>query len=617
MTAIVTDSFTGTDATALTSHTGELGATWTKHASANSTGDPQILSNKLVTTETGKNENYYTSGVPASADYEVSLDYTYNSTSVSDEICGPAGRMSTSVNTGYFFIWFRSTGTLRLYKYVAGSLSLIGTALAWAPATGVPYRLTLSMNGTALACRVQRISDGFWLTTAGSGNYQSGQVDCITATDSAITAAGRAGFWFSCTVSVGVRGTMDNFAAQDFAVAPSVTPGVGSLAITGYAPSITVTGGNQSANPGAGNLAITGYAPSVIQGAIIKYTQVNSTDTIGGQSIMVLVPNSNSAVPYNSANPTPVILYAHGNGETQTALLSDSLKAGCVDALLDAGYILAGTNGHGSNWGAQPAVDDYMALEKYVRDNYNVKGVGIWSQSMGGLTGLSAITQGKIKDVVGWLGTYPVCNLSAMYAGGAGGYATTINTSFGITGSGNATYANLTYGMDPALRSAGEYRSIPMRFYASAGDTVVPKVSNTDILRAIVLANRREADLIVCTGNHGDPSHFIPSEYVAFFNRCFANRTVTVSTTLTSDGVTPLANLTGLSWVVSEVSPTGALLTIGQGSGAVTNGSGVFTVTFSGRPDAGAVLRVSITNSDGTTTQNPPAKAFTGPITVS
>lgn len=42
----------------------------------------------------------------------------------------------------------------------------------------------------------------------------------------------------------------------------NVAPGVGSLTITGYAPSIAQP---QTAAPGAGSLALTGYAPSVVQ----------------------------------------------------------------------------------------------------------------------------------------------------------------------------------------------------------------------------------------------------------------------------------------------------------------------------------------------------------------
>lgn len=263
---------------------------------------------------------------------------------------------------------------------------------------------------------------------------------------------------------------------------------------------------------------------SYVSSAAAKYTLVDTTDGLTGQNIRILVPNSNAAIPYNAANPTGVIMYHHGVGESQTALLSDSLKATCVDAFLDAGYILCGSNANGENFGSQAAINSYSALDKYVRANYNVLGVLIWSQSMGGLSGALSLTQNKIAGVVGWLGTYPLINLAAAYAGTGGtNFSSSINTAFGITGSGIYTYANQTYGLDAALKPGNKFGNVPMRFYASASDVTVGKTQNTDVLKALVADYCRESTVVVCTGVHGDTSHFVPSEYVAFAQRCFAD----------------------------------------------------------------------------------------------
>ncbi len=379
------------------------------------------------------------------------------------------------------------------------------------------------------------------------------------------------------------------------------------------AKTISVTNNGGLTNPS--NITYTATAPAI-------YDQVNATDTIGGQNIMVLVPNSNSGTPYNAAVPTRVILYAHGAGENQTGLLSDSLKATTVTALLNAGYILAGTNAHGENWGSQAAVDDYAALDKYVRDNYNVAGVAIWSQSMGGLAGLSALMQGKVK-ALGWLGTYPVCSLANLYS--LGTYTSAINTAYGITGSGNATYANKTYGLDPATRDGFSWRHVPMRFYASAGDTVVPKANNTDVLAALVAGCCREADVVVCTGNHGDASHFQPSDTLSFFDRCFATpvalgrpaSTKTISITLTSNGTTPASGLTGLKWAFyDQATPAEAEYPVDKGTAESTDGSGVLAITVRTNLASGGVGWLVVTDSDGTTTQSPPHKRFAGPVQV-
>jgi hypothetical protein len=74
----------------------------------------------------------------------------------------------------------------------------------------------------------------------------------------------------------------------------------------------------------------------------------------------------------------------------------------------------------------------------------------------------------------------------------------------------------MTNGNDPALKWGAAFRLVPMRFYASPGDTVVPKAGHTDVLAALVATSARESAVVVCTGNHGDPSHFQPSDYLAF-----------------------------------------------------------------------------------------------------
>lgn len=201
MTAFLTDSFTDTNGTVITSHTGELGATWT--ALTGSGVVPTIQSN-AVTAGTGASANalYYASAVPASADYTVTADVLYNGGD--SKPAGPAGRLSTGAQTGYFaLIWNPATGSLdkfAIFKYVAGTLTVIaGTGSPPTITSGVTYRITLDMVGTTIAMRVQRLSDNYWLNS--SDTWQVGQTNCLSVTDSDITAAGRPGFWASRTTA--------------------------------------------------------------------------------------------------------------------------------------------------------------------------------------------------------------------------------------------------------------------------------------------------------------------------------------------------------------------------------------------------------------------------------
>jgi hypothetical protein len=154
-----------------------------------------------------------------------------------------------------------------------------------------------------------------------------------------------------------------------------------------------------------------------------------------------------------------------------------------------------------------------------VRAAYNVGDTLLWGQSMGGLAALTAIAQ-DIVTPAGALFTYPVCNLANIY--GIGTYTAGINTAYGITGTSPNTYAEKTDGYDPVLREAADFGTVPMRFYASPGDVTVPQEDNTDQFAALVASTRVEAVVVTCTGGHGNPSHFIPAEYVAFFDRCIA-----------------------------------------------------------------------------------------------
>jgi hypothetical protein len=231
--------------------------------------------------------------------------------------------------------------------------------------------------------------------------------------------------------------------------------------------------------------------------------------TISGQATMYLVPTA----PQNGT----LVVYHHGVGENEDAWLADTLKDTVRDALLADGYILAGSNAHDENWGNAASVADYNALYADAAARFTLTKVMFLSQSMGGLSGLNCVVDSTIP-VAGWAGIYPVCSLADMFANNAGAYAAAIRAAYGIAADGS-DYAAKTAGCDPLLVAATEY-TIPMRFYASAADTVVGKTANSDAMSAHVADNTPEESVVVCSGDHGDPSHFQPSDLIAFFERC-------------------------------------------------------------------------------------------------
>lgn len=209
------------------------------------------------------------------------------------------------------------------------------------------------------------------------------------------------------------------------------------------------------------------------------------------------------------------IIYAHGSGEDGEAFWTETDK-GDIEAAVDAaGFYVAGIE-CGENWGNQDAIDNYVALHDFLLATFQpIRGVGFLAQSMGGLASLNVLAAGS-TSITSWAGIFPACNLAAIYA--IGTYDDAIRTAYGIAGDGS-DYASKTAGFDPVLGAGADYRGIAMRFYASPDDTVVPKVSNSDAMIALVAGNASEDDLLVCTGEHGDASHFQPSNLVAFFNR--------------------------------------------------------------------------------------------------
>lgn len=178
MATFLSDTFTDTNGTALASHTGETGATWTKHGSYSS-GAVQISgSARIRSTAASAISLYYASGSPASADYSVTANYrVYTSASDPFTLAGVAGRINTAANTYYVFFGAKNQSTeWVLRKYVAGVSTDLDTYDATI-AADTTYQIKLEMIGTSIKAYI----DG---------------VEVCSATDSAISAAGKAGVFF-------------------------------------------------------------------------------------------------------------------------------------------------------------------------------------------------------------------------------------------------------------------------------------------------------------------------------------------------------------------------------------------------------------------------------------
>lgn len=235
-----------------------------------------------------------------------------------------------------------------------------------------------------------------------------------------------------------------------------------------------------------------------------------TTLALPSQPFLLLLPDE------YDGSAVPLIIYHGGTGETMSAPRTDTLKQTLITYLLSNGYAIVASNAHGNNWGNDASLADFVELHTWAKSQITPSVTLLLSQSMGGMSGLLTAAARPFA-IAGWAGIYPVCNLADCYTNPT--FETQINTAYNIPGGG--TYAEQTAGHDPVLLSASAFAGLRMRFYASASDTIVSKTNNSDAMATLVDATATENDVVVCSGDHGDTSHFQPADLIAFFNRCW------------------------------------------------------------------------------------------------
>jgi hypothetical protein len=169
----VDDSFEDTSGTNLQSHTGETGATWTRHALAQwdalfSGNGGEVYSDVQAV--------YYASGVAPGADYRTAARARFHSASEATvKYVFVTGRMDESASTMYMFGFvYAGVNRWELKKMVGGSETLLATSASDPPTAGGTQLIDLRMEGTL----IQGFVDG---------------AQVASATDGSIPGPGRAG----------------------------------------------------------------------------------------------------------------------------------------------------------------------------------------------------------------------------------------------------------------------------------------------------------------------------------------------------------------------------------------------------------------------------------------
>jgi hypothetical protein len=190
----VFDSFTGTGGTELSTHTGDIGATWINGTNEPYAGSMYISNvNRLRCYDRSV---YYASGTPTSAEYDVQADFVL--VGGAPGYAGLVGRFEPTAGYFYRVFWDSGSNSLILQKSTAttGGSVLLGSYTPGTPAVGSMHTIKLEIRN------------------AGKKVYYDG-VLVVSSTDNELIGAGRAGIWFGTTNSNTSGWNIDNFSASN------------------------------------------------------------------------------------------------------------------------------------------------------------------------------------------------------------------------------------------------------------------------------------------------------------------------------------------------------------------------------------------------------------------
>lgn len=373
MATFLNDTFTGSAGTALTSHTGELGATWTYHTTAYPSSNIVITDANRIRSNNTSVALAYASGTPASADYAVTG--TLRRVGTLTGLAGVAGRINTAANTLYYGIHNTTGNEWQIYKNVAGAATRLG-GYAQTLTDATDYTVTLEMAGTSLKLYVNGVLR-------------------VSVTDSSISAAGRVGcILFGSSAPSNTNG----YHLGDIADAP-----IAALSATATFVSATDTSISVSV------AAIGGVSPLTYQ----WYRSTTANFTPGGGNIL---SGATSTSLTDSSSLSAGVMYWYKCVVTDAASTTATtvpISATLWAATLKLGFIGDSiTNGFGTTLKPGTICAEYLErlgrLRVCTATNYGVNGadsVDYISGSANLIAAKSAFSSAGVTHVVITLGT--------------------------------------------------------------------------------------------------------------------------------------------------------------------------------------------------------------------
>lgn len=192
--SFASDSFNGSSNQELSAYS----ASWSKQSGYTANGNIGLTAQTYCfSADSSTYAVYQNSASPASADYSVFADCKNTNTTQASQY-GPCGRMQSGASTFYLAMYRLAFGQIRMYKFVAGAATQLGSSHSFTTTANQVYNIELRMAGTAISTYLDTVS-------------------IISATDSGITVAGKAGLLLFGMRETGVddRCRVEEFYAND------------------------------------------------------------------------------------------------------------------------------------------------------------------------------------------------------------------------------------------------------------------------------------------------------------------------------------------------------------------------------------------------------------------
>ena len=303
MTLVVEDTFTSASDVAITAHTGETGATWAAHPSDSSGINPPVVdggSDELREGNTVNNSWHYASGSPANADWHATITFRNRASAGTGQNVVVGVRMTTTNPLNAYLLFYVNAATpyFRLYKFAGAGPT--------ATQLGSDYTYTLPAADTDVE---------FYVVGSEIRVYKNDGTLMISATDTAITAAGKLGVRFSDVALTGATGgiVLTRIQGFDGAVIPdpqTVTVGTASETDSAYAitmPDQTVNVGTASETDSAYTVGLyfdqslaVGVASETDSAAVIVVPSATAVGARFGATVIVTVAGLAEARPLAS-----------------------------------------------------------------------------------------------------------------------------------------------------------------------------------------------------------------------------------------------------------------------------------------------------------------------------